>query len=207
MNIQLGRRRLAATEWVDQKFTNLDLRNALARDSRWVRCTFTNVRLSQADFGNATFVECRFEGCDLRQAVLISRIYHTEFVKCDFDQALFSGADIQDARFLQSRAEYSKWDSSTVIRSRIDCSLRGANLDFGLTDGVDFTGSNLWSALVPMNCQGLVGNTFDKRQVHLFLATLCKGVIPEEDRQAVSSIVSPRYAKMVDRLVSTYHGQ
>lgn len=203
MKIQLERRRLSGSEHVDQVFENLDLRNALAWGSVWKSCTFKNVKFGLADLRNTTFVECRFEDCDFSHAVLAARLNYCHFTRCAFDQAIFSGANVIDCSFLSSRAEYSNWFGAVVERTRMDLSLRGANLDFGVTKDVDFSGANLWSALIPMNCQGLVGNTFDKRQVHLFLATLCKAVIPEEDRKAVSSIVIPRYARMVDRLVTT----
>lgn len=201
MRIQLSRRRLSGAEHADETFEDLDLRNALAFGSIWKNCTFKRIKFGQADFRNATFFECRFEDCDFSQAILVCRINFTKFLRCVFDQANFSGSNVNDSEFTQCRAEYSAWIGAVVERTKMDLSLRGANLDFGVTDNLDFTGANLWSALLPMNCQGLVGNTFDKRQVHLFLAALCKAVIPEEDKKAVSSIVIPRYAKMVDRLI------
>lgn len=201
MNIQRDRRHLSGSNFVDETFANLDLRNAVAQNGEWLRCKFINCKLDQATFANATFVNCVFESCEMRQTIMVSRIYSCTFRFCQMDQASFNGADIQDSRFDKCRAEYSQWSAATLVRTAVDCELHGARLDINRSDRVDWTGSNLWGAVVPISCATFVGNRFDKRQMHLFLALLCKSTGNDNDREDVRSLVDERFQRLLDRLV------
>lgn len=202
MSIQRQRRKLGGNEFVDETCVNMDLRNAFAQSSKWIRCTFVNCKMDQANFADATFVECVFESCEMRQTILVSRIYHCKFRFCQMDQANLRGADIQDTSFSKCRAEYSDWGSATLVRTSVDCELHGARLDLDRSDSVDWAGSNLWGAVVSVGCSFFVGNHFDPRQLHLFLALLCKSTGNENDLEAVRSVVDERFSRLLDRLVN-----
>lgn len=199
-SIQKNRRRLAGQEYVDQSYANLDLRNAQAYQSRWVRCTFTNCKLDQAYFADATFVGCVFTDCSLTQATLVTRIYSTTFENCNLDQVLLKGADIQDSRFT-GRAQYSDWQNATILRTEVSIDLHGARMDITASTGVDWSGSNLWGAVVPLGCAFFAGNIFDKRSLHVFLALVTKTRGNDNDRSDIGRLVDARYKRIVDRLV------
>lgn len=203
MNIERNRRRLTGHRYEGLAFEGLDLRGALAESSLWINCTFDRVKFGQAALGNGTFQGCRFTDCDFGQATLISRLYRCAFTDCDFSQALFAGADIQATTFAHCRFQYANFQRATLTDvGLIDCDLHGAALDFAVSRRVDFSGSSLWGALIPLNCAMFVGNTFDRRQVHHLLALLChgkggwrEGLVPHVDRAS---------QKLVTRLVGTF---
>lgn len=203
MSIQRQRRRLSGQEFVDQTYTGLDLRNAVAQGCRFIRCKFIDCKMDLGAFGDATFVECVFERCSLLQAQLVSRLYSCGFAGCSMDQVMLTGADIQDTSFTDCRMQYSNWDRSTVQRTEVrDCDLHGARLDFAVTEGVDFTGSNLWGVVVPISCATFVGNRFDRRQMHMLLALLSKSLGNDHERTRIRSLVDERYERLVGRLVN-----
>ncbi len=190
-------------EFVDQSWSDMDLRGMVAQGALFNRCTFTRCKMDQAALGDATFVNCVFLKCGLRQAALVSRIYWCEFYDCEMDQAMLTGSDIQDSTFRGSRLEYSTFTRSTLKRVRFeDCALRGAHLDFAASDGLEFSHSNLWGAVVPMSCAFWNGTKLDKRSMHVLLALLTHTEGNDNEREQLRTLVENRYLRAVGRLVN-----
>lgn len=202
MDIQKSRRRLGGHIATDQTFTNLDLRGMVAQQSVWTRCHFVKCKLGQVALGDATFIDCHFVDCDLGQATLVSRLYQTTFTNCNLDQAVLTGADIQGSMFRNCRMEYVNMERATLRNvEMLDCALHGARLDFAESDSVDFTGSNLWGAVIPINCAFWVGNRFDRRSLHMLLGLINRSAGDTNTRDDVRSITDERYERLVNRLV------
>jgi len=199
--LQRNRSRLSGLEVRDEAIVGLDLRYAVAQSSRWTNCTFERVRFSASNFGDATFDGCTFRKCRLDRAALVSRIYRTLFESCDFDETSFRGADIQESVFDVGRAHYSDWSRASLIKTRVNLDLRNALLTFNLTDGVDFTGSNLWSAAIPWNCASFVGNTFDERMIGGLAALMTHAKMPLELKARLDAVPSEHSKELVRRLV------
>jgi hypothetical protein len=88
----------------------------------------------------------------------------------------------------------------------VSADLHGARLDLACSDGVDWSGSNLWGAVVPLNCAFIASNRFDRRQLHMFLALLQYSTGNVEDLDDIDRIVDDRYRKLVRRLVRHEEG-
>lgn len=204
MELSKHRRRLSGNLFEDRTFTNEDVRNALADQAGFKKCKFKNCKFANASFAGATFLECEFEDCDFRGAVLTARIYDSKFVRCDLDQASFASAHVVASRFEVCRLQYCSFYRATVERtSFIDCSLHGAVLDFAVSSGLDFTGSNLWSAVIPLGCGFFLGNRFDRRQLHMLLSLLGRLECPDSvDTMArVREVVDGKTYRLVTRLI------
>lgn len=170
-SIQAHRRRLSGQEFANEQFSGLDLRNAIALASKWSRCHFNGVRFGQANFGDATFTECRFTDCDFGQAILVSRIRGGLFTRSTFDQASFVAAEIDGATFLSCSFQYANFQRATLTDATFrKCNFHGANLDFAETRNLDLRLSNLWAALIPLNCAFFEGTNFDRDQLLRFMA-------------------------------------
>lgn len=199
-SLQSRRRRLGGSVHEDEAFEGLDLRAAIAVSSVFRNCSFKECKFNGAALDNATFENCTFSDCSLEMCRMICRLYGCEFYRCNLDQSIFTGADIRNTRFKDCRLEYAIFDRASVINGAfLHCQLHGARLDFAATEDVDFTGSNLWGAVIPINCAMFSGSTFDKRQIGLLLAMLMRSRHPED---RLAGIIDPIYRKMVDRLVS-----
>lgn len=199
LEIDRQRMRLAGSEVTDAYYQRVDVRGGVAEYSRWLGCTFIDCRLSTSAFTGATFDRCRFVRCDFSKAILVSSIYRTEFDSCNLDDCTLRGADIQGTTFTRSRAQRSDWTRANLKDCKLDLDLRGAVLNFSSTDNVDFTGANFWSALLPFNCAGFVGNTFDERQIELFHCLL--GASTTEQAKALGAAVKPWYRAVFKRLM------
>lgn len=193
--------RLSGAEVVDGYYEGVDVRGALAQSSRWLGTTFKSCRLSNAAFADATFDRCRFIDCDFsgKETALVSRIYNSTFEACNFDHARFLGAEIIGCRFVRCRAQHSDWSRATVIDTILFIDLRGATLNFAQTRNVDFTGANLWSAMLPFNCAGFVGNTFADREINMFLSLL--GDSKSRLAKELEKRVTPWYRAIYRRLM------
>jgi fluoroquinolone resistance protein len=200
MTLQRQRRRLSGSVHEAETFQSMDLRNSIAVSSVFKDCTFKDCKFNGATLDNATFDNCIFLRCSMQMCRLISRLYGCTFADCDLDQSAFNGADIRGTVFRACRLEYAIFDRATVIDGKfLNCQLHGARLDFAETQNVDFTGSNLWGAVIPISCATFVGNRFDRRQIGLFLAILTKTLDYDE---RLPGVVDPLYMKMMDRLVA-----
>lgn len=198
------RRRLSGQLFEDQTFTNEDVRNGLADQAGFKNCTFVDCEFANASLGGAALIGCKFTGCDFRGAVMVARIYDCEFTDCDLDQATFGGAHVRGTRFTRCRFQYTDWTRATVEQtSFLRCSMHGARLDMAVSRGLDFSGSNLWGALIPLGCAMFVDNRFDRRQLHMLLALLQRIDGPDAVAtvRAVRPLIDPKTLKLVDRLV------
>jgi hypothetical protein len=194
---------LAGQSFANESLSDLDLRNAVAPGATFRSCTFERCTLALANLGGATFVDCVFTDCDLRQAILVARFYGCTFARCDLDQANLQGADISETQLLACRAQYSNWSQATLVNTRIDCDLHGAVLNLAVTENVDWGGSMLWSAVVPLNCAFVTGNAFDTRQIEMFVALMALAKIPAQLREQLEAIVPRRRLNAVARLVGS----
>jgi Pentapeptide repeats (9 copies)/Pentapeptide repeats (8 copies) len=200
MKIQGERRRLTGRIIEGETLERLDLRGALAFGSSWASCHFEQVRFGQARFDQATFADCTFSRCDFGQAGLLSTFRGCAFDLCDFSQAAFTAAHVSRSRFKKCRFQYATFVQAAVLDvAFLDCDFHGANLDLMVSKNVDWSGSSLWAAVIPINCAFFAGNTFDHDQVQRFLALLlhAKG----EWRDSLLPHVDSAARKLVDRLV------
>jgi uncharacterized protein YjbI with pentapeptide repeats len=133
--------------------------------------------------------------------VLVSRIYRSTFTACSFDFARFNGADVRGVSFTRCRAQYSTWPLATLENVKLDCDLRGAKLDLAQSDGIDFTGANLWAAVIPINCAFIVGNTFDERTAGCFLALMSRAKLPPGLREWVEEAIPKHSKRLVERIM------
>lgn len=204
MSLQRNRRRLAGLVVSDQEFLNQDLRNGIAVGASFTNCTFKSCKMGRVTFEGASFLGCHFEDCDFGQAALVCRITDCSFYECDFDQAVFGAAIIERTLFQRCRLEYASFSRATMLGGGfVDCQLHGTYLDLAESNGVDFSGSNLWGAVVPMSCAILPENKFDHRQLHMLLALMSMADIEPDDKEKLLSIVDPKVLKLVDRLVGS----
>lgn len=207
LNLQRNRARLSGQEFTDETFEGLDLRNSVAQQSRWKGCTFRSVRFDGSALGDATFDGCRFERCSFQGATLVSRIYRSTFERCNLDRALLVGADLKDTTLRGCRAQFSDWTRASLADCKLDVDFRGACLNFALTTNVDFSGSNLWSALVPFNCAMVYGNRFDTRTIGALVALLSYAEGPRDLLDELASNVSEKTRKLVEKFVKYETGE
>jgi uncharacterized protein YjbI with pentapeptide repeats len=202
LSITKDRRRLSGQLLEGITDHRADCRNALATGSTWRECSIDASQFGQANFANAFFDRCTFRRCSFDQAVLIARFQDCTFTECSFDQASFAAAEIRNTTFDGGSADYSTWERATVLDSKLGLSLHGARLDFAEGRGVDWSGANLWNALIPLGCAFFAGSRVDAREEEMFLALLMetKG---ELDRSALEQMVSPdnRSRRVVMRLL------
>lgn len=202
MNISKNRRRLAGQLFEDLDETGGDLRHAIAMGSRWVNCTFRSSTFAMGDFGNATFDRCIFIECDLSQAILIARFIDCRFEHCDLDSANLTAAELRGCTFAGGRAQFSTWERATVVNCALSMDLHSARLDFAEGKGVNWSGANLWNALIPLGCAFFAGSEIDEREADMFLSLLLetKGGF---DHAWVEAGVTPRRRRAVARLVAS----
>lgn len=194
------RRTLPGSKHEGEVFEGLDLRHALMGLAEFKDCTFRDTKLFKADMRDATFINCTFDNCDLTQAIVIARLYGCRFVDCNLDAALFNGADIRETWFKEGRAEYADFSRASMFGGGFKhVNMHGARLEFAQTDNVDFQGSNLWGAVIPISCAVLVGNHFDTRQIHSLIALLLHS--HWNFSAEMTHHIQERYKKMVNRLV------
>lgn len=194
------RRSLPGSTWENETFEGLDLRHALMAVATFNKCTFRDTNLARADMSNSTFIGCTFDHCDMTQAVMIGRFYECVFIDCDLDDAVLRGADIRGTWFKGGRAEYTDFTRASMFNGGFKhVNMHGARLEFAQTDKVDFSGSNLWGAVVPISCSLMVGNTFDARQIHSLFALLLHS--HWDHSAAAANWIYPKYKQMINRIV------
>jgi uncharacterized protein YjbI with pentapeptide repeats len=182
---------------------DLDLRGMVAQGATFLNCSFTRCKMDQALLQDAKLLGTVFFECSLRQAAMVSWIKSTDFVNCEMDQAQLLGAQIEDSRFMGTRLEYSIFTRATLKNVRFeDCALHGAHLDLADSEWVEFPGSNLWGAVVPISCAFFRGTTFDKRSMHMFLGLLSHTEGNDNEREQLRTLVEDRYLRAVGRLVN-----
>lgn len=203
MSLQRHRRLLAGSTWNDVTFSRQDLRHAIAVGATFTNCTFRDCKLNLGRFEGASFFGCHFEDCSFEQAELRALFRNCVFVECNLDAALFNGAILERTYFERCRLEYAVFTRATVIGGGfLGCQLHGTYLDVAESSGVDFSGSNLWGAVIPLGCAVIVGNKFDHRQLHLLLGVVSKAVLDIRDSQTLGLILDPRVLRMVEKLVA-----
>jgi hypothetical protein len=102
---------------------------------------------------------------------------------------------------MRCRFQYADFTRAVLTNvSILDSDLHGARLDLVASENIDWTGSSLWGALIPINCAFFSGNTFDQDQVHRLLALLlhAKGGW----KGPLMGIVDFKSRMLVDRLVN-----
>lgn len=200
MSLQKHRRRLLGGRYGPDHVLKEDLRNAVGASALFEGVRFEDTKFGQGDFLSAAFVDCSFTRCDMAGI----RLLGTTLQKCLFkdtnlDQADFTAANIQDTHFDTCRLQYSSFRRAYFIGGSLTrCDLHGALLDFAQAQRIDYSGSNLWGAVVPLGCQFFVGHRFDHRQIHFFLS-LVSHVDGETDE--VQRVADPKIRRVVDRLV------
>jgi uncharacterized protein YjbI with pentapeptide repeats len=208
MSLQRRRRLLAGSEWKDETFLSQDLRGAIAVGAIFTNCTFRKCKLSRGKFGGAFFSGCHFESCEINQAILQSRISDCTFVECDLDESLFDSAIIERTHFERCRLEYAVFSRATILGGGfLGCQLHGTYLDVAESVGVDFTGSNMWGAVIPLGCAAIVGNRFDHRQLHMLLGIVNRAVLDAKDHEYLELIGEKKVFRLVEKLIARESGE
>jgi hypothetical protein len=132
---------------------------------------------------------------------MAARFDRTTFESSNLDEANFEGAWLTDCSFSRCRAQRSNWFNSTLARVRFDVDLRNANFTPALSEAIDFTGSNLWGAVVPLNCALVSANRFDERQIGMFLALLGQAELPTELGLWIEEATPKKAKALLDRIL------
>ena len=201
MTLQRYRRKLAGSVHKDEVFSYQDLRNGIMVGATYDNCTFKSCKMNSLRMEASLFIRCHFEDCDLQHANMMAKFQDCSFLKCNLDNVNLVTAILERTLFEDCRMEYAALSRATMVGGGIvDTALHGAYMDMAGAEGVDFSGSNLWGAVLPMSCAIFVGNKFDHRQLHLLLGLVYKSLLSGDDAQRISLIADPRMVKMVDRL-------
>lgn len=178
-----------------------DFRCGLAMESVLKNCRFDQAKLDGINCSGSKLTNCTFDRCTLNGAVLsASTLTNCEFIECELDMARFDAAILQNVGFTGGRAEYSSFQEATVLDSRFDIQLHGADLRFADSRNVDYGDSNLWGAAITAGCAQFRGNRFSDRQVDIFLALVAQASGPER-RARIEAVIEPKYLEMATLLL------
>ena len=201
------KRRLYGLSFESEVYDGVDMRYAIAYQSKWVTCTFVGVDFRMSNFTGAKFYSCKFKKCNFSQANFSSG----GFVKCVFTNCSFEMASlptlVNGTEFSGCLMQYASLYDIIVHNSAfLDCNMHGADLRFSQAKGVRFDGSDLWGAAVNISCQ-FFDQAFDLEQVRIFLsiagrklAALTADPKHEEMRVKLSGFCDVQW-KVVERLM------
>lgn len=203
MRVALNRRRLAGQIVENEQLERQDVRHAIANNSVWTNVNAKACDFSSGNFSGARFDRCTFLDCDFRQSILVASFMQCRFINGNFDDCAFVAAEIRECAFMDGRAQYASFERATVISSRLGLNLHGARLDFAEGREVDWTGANLWNALIPLGCAMFAGSAIDERQGAMYLALIGEttGGISAENRQKLAEMIQGPHGRAVMRLV------
>jgi uncharacterized protein YjbI with pentapeptide repeats len=154
---------LRGKNFVNEDFTNQDLRESVFHISNFKNVDFSNTELENADFGFTTINGGNFNGADLKNALFprtlinfsdfssadlanvdlsTAIIGHTKFINANLSNSEFSGAFLYNIDFDNVNLENSVFDNSLIIHTDIKNADKIKNLEIRFADiyNADFNG-------------------------------------------------------------------
>ena len=134
--LDLSKRSLSGSSFVNCQFDTCILTNADIRNTKLYDVTFLRSRLIQLDFGhcNPFGFHVDFTGCQLDHTIFLNRnLKKTRFIECSMKEAHFLKCDLTKAEFDQCNLELARFGECNLTQVNFSSSF---NLKMDLDDNV-----------------------------------------------------------------------